>query len=126
MHKPLARLCILPGKFGLLTAVRDMRYSGEVRINREPSKLNSMNYFFSLFTRANVKHYVAFQILDVNLSTSTYKNYPSNVDPLSLQLSVLRRSDDELYSIWVNTQIGQLPAVNSYALIEKSLRGWRK
>ena len=66
------------------------------------------------------------QIPDVNLSTSTYKIYPANADPLSLQLSVLRRSDDELCSVWVNTQIGQLPAVNSYVLIEKSLRGWPK
>lgn len=39
-----------------------MRYSGGVRTNREPSKLHSMNYFLLLFTRANVKHYVAFQI----------------------------------------------------------------
>lgn len=88
-----------------------MRYSGGVRTNREPSKLHSMNYFLLLFTRANVKHYVAFQIPDVNLSTSTYKIYPANADPLILQLGVLRRSDDELCSVWVNTQIGQLPAV---------------
>ena len=103
-----------------------MRYSGGVRTNREPSKLHSMNYFLLLFTTANVKHYVAFQIRDVNLSTSTYQIYPANADPLSLQLGVLRRSDDELCSVWVNTQIGQLPAVNSYVLIEKSLRGWPK
>lgn len=93
-----------------------MRYSGGVRTNREPSKLHSMNYFLPLFTTANVKHYVAFQIRDVNLSTSTYQIYPANADPLSLQLGVLRRSDDELCSVWVNTQIGQLPAASCQQL----------
>ena len=67
-----------------------------------------------------------FRYLKIYLSTSTYKIYPANADPISLQLSVLRRSDDELCSVWVNMQIGQLPAVNSYVLIEKSLRGWPK
>lgn len=52
-----------------------MPYSGGVRTNREPSKLNSMNYFLLLFTRANVKHYVAFQKPDVNLSTSKGSTY---------------------------------------------------
>lgn len=58
-----------------------MRYSGGVRTNREPSKLHSMNYFLLLFTIANVKHYVAFQIPDVNLSTSTYKFIPQMQTP---------------------------------------------